>query len=219
MSKNETTDALVSKFTEEFTKTASEKKSSDDSNSQKDAFNSADINSFWKLPLENWQQHANFYSTQQQTLGSLSKLFEDAMNNPEFFAAVQSYLLALQKYQWVFFNLFTTAAKQTVEILKLMSESSDNNNASDDRANKESTDKESTNKVNFDDLKAYGEKFSHLVQGLKQQDGIPSEAYSEREIVYEKDKLKLYHYASNDSPKKSKPIPDKNTGANRVCAG
>lgn len=123
MSKNETTDALVSKFTEEFTKTASENyesenNASDDSSSQKDAFNSADINSFWKLPLENWQQHASFYSTQQQTLGSLSKLFEDAINNPEFFAAVQSYLLALQKYQWVFFNLFTTAAKQTVEILK-----------------------------------------------------------------------------------------------------
>ena len=51
----------------------------------------------------------------------------------------------------------------------------------------------------FDELKAYGEKFGHLIQGLKQQDGIPQEQYSKREFVFEKDKLKLYHYIASES--------------------
>lgn len=51
-----------------------------------------------------------------------------------------------------------------------------------------------SNEGAYDELKAYGEKFGHLMQGLKLQDGIPKEQYSERELVLEKDKLKLYHY-------------------------
>ena len=93
----------------------------EDTSSQpnKNSFNSMDINAFWKLPLESWQQQTTFFTHQQQSLSSLSSLFEDAANNPEFSAAVEAYLIAIQKYQLAFFNLFTAAAKQTVETLKL----------------------------------------------------------------------------------------------------
>jgi len=56
-----------------------------------------------------------------------------------------------------------------------------------------------SNEAAFDELKAYGEKFGHLIQGLKQQDGIEQEQYSKRELVFEKDKLKLYHYIASES--------------------
>ena len=50
----------------------------------------------------------------------------------------------------------------------------------------------------FDELKAYGKKFGHLMHGLKQHDGLLEEQYSERELVLEKDKLKLYHYVPSE---------------------
>ena len=46
----------------------------------------------------------------------------------------------------------------------------------------------------LDDLKAFGEKFGYLIEGLKEHNEIPQEQYSERELVFEKDKLTLYHY-------------------------
>ena len=56
------------------------------------------------------------------------------------------------------------------------------------------------NEAAFDELKAYGEKFGQLVQGLKQQDDIGHEQYSKRELVFEKDQLKLYHYLGDENP-------------------
>ena len=53
------------------------------------------------------------------------------------------------------------------------------------------------NEDTFDELRAYGKKFGHLMQGLKHQDGISQEQYSKRKLVFEKDKLKLYHYVAN----------------------
>ncbi len=62
----------------------------------------------------------------------------------------------------------------------------------------------------FDELKAYGEKFGHLMHGLKEQDGLLEEQYSERELVFEKDKLKLYHYISKETPSEE-TASEKNT--------
>ncbi len=128
MKQGETADVLIEEYLKGFAnKTSDNKTSSEDTSSQpntdsfnstdKNAGNSTDINAFWKLPLEN-SQHAAFFTNQQQSLSTLSSLFEDAVNNPEFSAAVKAYLVALQKYQLVFFNLFITAAKQAVETLK-----------------------------------------------------------------------------------------------------
>ncbi len=62
----------------------------------------------------------------------------------------------------------------------------------------------------FDELKAYGEKLGHLMHGLKEQDGLLEEQYSERELVFEKDKLKLYHYISKETPSEE-TASEKNT--------
>ncbi len=50
----------------------------------------------------------------------------------------------------------------------------------------------------FEELKAYSEKLGRLMQGLKEQDGLLQQQYSKRECVFEKDKLKLYHYLPRD---------------------
>ena len=68
-----------------------------------------------------------------------------------------------------------------------------------------------TNEGAFDELKAYGEKFGHLMQGLKEQDGLLEEQYSERELVFEKDKLKLYHYISNKNANENSETVTNNT--------
>ena len=50
----------------------------------------------------------------------------------------------------------------------------------------------------FEELKNYSKNFGHLLQGLKQEDGNLEEQYSEREVVFEKDKLKLFHYLNTN---------------------
>ena len=132
----ETVDVLIAKYLEEFTdKTAdrtTENVTSDFSqNSQNETYknkstgyqkgkqpNISEINAFWKLPLANLQQQSAFFTPHNQTLKYLSGFLGDAVNNPEFSAALEAYLNALQEYQRVFFNLFTAAAKQTVEALR-----------------------------------------------------------------------------------------------------
>ncbi|GAA0404196.1 class III poly(R)-hydroxyalkanoic acid synthase subunit PhaC [Cocleimonas flava] len=59
------------------------------------------------------------------------------------------------------------------------------------------------NQKSFDELKDYGEKFGQLLQGLKQHDGLLQEQYSERELVLEHDKLKLYHYVPDQHIQKT----------------
>lgn len=110
----ETADVLVAKYLEGFSdnKTPEEDSKSPYQNSN------FDINAFWKLPLENWQQQTTFFTSQQQSLNTLSSLFVDAVKSPDFFTAIEAYLIALQKYQLVLFNLFTDAAKQVVESLR-----------------------------------------------------------------------------------------------------
>ena len=118
---NKTSDDNASATNASVNNEASAKNEADQESSSEpnaDLFNSTDINAFWKLPLENTQQHAAFFTNQQQSLNTLSSLFEDTVKNPEFYAAVKAYLVALQEYQLVFFNLFIEAAKQAVETLK-----------------------------------------------------------------------------------------------------
>ena len=59
------------------------------------------------------------------------------------------------------------------------------------------------NQQSFDELKAYGEKFGHLLKGLKHHDGLEEGQFSERVLVFEKDKLKLYHYIAPGSSNES----------------
>ena len=84
-------------------------------NSFVNSYSNADINTFWKHP-------PGFFTNQQQSLSTLSRLFEDAANNSEFSAAVEAYLIALQKYQLEFFNIFKISAIQVIEILSLNSD-------------------------------------------------------------------------------------------------
>lgn len=128
-----TADVLIAKYLKEFTDKAtntatesvtsrSSKNKTDENKStghQKDKHSDiSEINAFWKLPLANWQQQSAFFTSQNPLLNSLSDFLGDAVNNPEFSAALEAYLIALQEYQRIFFNLFTAAAKQTVEALR-----------------------------------------------------------------------------------------------------
>jgi len=119
----DTVEVLIEKLLEGLANKTSDNKTNGEDSSQpnKNLFNSMDINAFWKLPLENGRQQAIFFTNQKQSLSTLSRLFEDAANNPEFSAAVEAYLIALQKYQLVFFNLFKASAKQVVETQELNS--------------------------------------------------------------------------------------------------
>ena len=51
-----------------------------------------------------------------------------------------------------------------------------------------------SNQTAYEELKSYSQNFGRLLKGLKHQDDILQEQYSAREAVFEKDKLKLYHY-------------------------
>ena len=126
----ETADVLIAKYLKEFTDQKTAKASENDAS---DTFhnntvenksigqqndNPSDINALWKLPLANWQQQFAFFASQNQSLNAFSYFLGDAVNNPEFSAAIEAYLIALQEYQQVFFNLFIAAAKQSVEALR-----------------------------------------------------------------------------------------------------
>ncbi|WP_299873462.1 poly(R)-hydroxyalkanoic acid synthase subunit PhaE [uncultured Cocleimonas sp.] len=128
----ETVEVLIEKYLKEFTDKSSvfvaptvnkptENEADERLNTnQKD--NNSDINSLWKLPLVNWQQQAALFSSQNKSLNFLSSFLGDTADNPEFSAALNAYLIALQEFQREFFNLFIVAAKQTVEALKALND-------------------------------------------------------------------------------------------------
>jgi len=133
----ETAEALIAKYLKEFTDKSSafvtpkvnkptENEADEQSNKNRSnanqKYNDSDINSLWKLPLENWQQQAALFSSQNQSLNFLSSFLGDTADNPEFSAALNAYLIALQEFQREFFNLFIVAAKQTVEALKALND-------------------------------------------------------------------------------------------------
>jgi len=137
---DETADILVSKYLETITNVSKAKETKEsapdliDKNSDNINYKSSnnknnndfDLNAFWKLPLENWQQQAALFPTQvttqienqQQSVKAISPFLVTAANNLEFSAALEAYLIALQKYQQVFYRFFTKAVEEVVDALR-----------------------------------------------------------------------------------------------------
>ncbi|MEB8434432.1 hypothetical protein OO007_19490 [Cocleimonas sp. KMM 6892] len=76
------------------------------------------MHQLWQLPMANWQQQATFFTSQNQSLKALADYVGDAAKNPEFSAALEAYLVALQELQQLFFKLMINVAKLTVEALQ-----------------------------------------------------------------------------------------------------
>ena len=56
----------------------------------------------------------------------------------------------------------------------------------------------------IDELRSYSEKFGILLQGLSKQDGEFTQGYSQREVIFQKNKLTRYHYLASAKKNQTK---------------
>lgn len=109
----------MSKMFEEITDDISKENATDSDDIKSHKIN---IDSILKLPLENYQRHvtlfASQFTNQKQSINAVSENIAFDSNNSELSAALEAYLLAMQEYQRLFFNLFTMTAKDLLEVLR-----------------------------------------------------------------------------------------------------